>query len=268
MGLRDSDGNMVVDYSYDSFGNILTSSGTATTQDGTSLLREANPFRYASYFYDEETDIYYLNARYYDAEIGRFITRDLIPHVNLYVYGENNPVNFVDPSGYFSMHFGPMIDGLYLTPEAAKESVKVNQKKNTPTSSPSTDPQNSIKEQWEKFTEHSRPKAGQINFTPIDIGQLKGKAMAHGQKIFDGAKELPYQTLREKFPNDKASIFRNQVKTAAVFAGAGYFVGNPAGKGLEGAVYGANIGSSVGIIRGYINYNIGVFIWGKPEGEQ
>jgi YD repeat-containing protein len=51
LGLRDGNGNMVVSYSYDSFGNILTSTGTATTQDGTSLLREANPFRYASYFY-------------------------------------------------------------------------------------------------------------------------------------------------------------------------------------------------------------------------
>jgi YD repeat-containing protein len=61
-GLRDSSGNMALDYSYDSLGNILTSSGTATTQDGASLLREANPFRYASYFYDEETDIYYLKV--------------------------------------------------------------------------------------------------------------------------------------------------------------------------------------------------------------
>ena len=69
-----------------------------------------NPFRYRSYYFDIETDLYYLNSRYYDPEIGRFINADDITvlditnialnGLNLYAYCLNNPVNEVDESGY------------------------------------------------------------------------------------------------------------------------------------------------------------------------
>jgi RHS repeat-associated protein len=49
------------------------------------ILRTENPFRYASYFYDDETGLYYLNARYYDPGMGRFITRDIIDEDNMYI---------------------------------------------------------------------------------------------------------------------------------------------------------------------------------------
>uniref|UniRef100_UPI000A741237 RHS repeat domain-containing protein n=1 Tax=Aneurinibacillus tyrosinisolvens TaxID=1443435 RepID=UPI000A741237 len=70
IGLRDKNGVQVVTYSYDAFGNPVSSSGTATTGDG-KLLKTENPFRYASYFYDDETGMYYLNSRYYKPDIGR-----------------------------------------------------------------------------------------------------------------------------------------------------------------------------------------------------
>jgi hypothetical protein len=54
--------------------------------------------------------------------------------VNLYVYGENNPVNFVDPSGYCSAHQDNIIDGMYLTPEAI-QSPKVKKNEDTKTGS-------------------------------------------------------------------------------------------------------------------------------------
>ncbi len=61
---------MVVSYEYDAYGNILnsTETGTVTIGDGT-LLWHANPFRYAGYYYDKETWMYYLNARYYKARL-------------------------------------------------------------------------------------------------------------------------------------------------------------------------------------------------------
>jgi uncharacterized protein RhaS with RHS repeats len=49
--------------------------------------------------YDEESKLYYLNARYYDSKNGRFMTRDPKFNDNLYFYADNNPVSLVDPTG-------------------------------------------------------------------------------------------------------------------------------------------------------------------------
>ena len=70
-------------------------------------LVESNPFRYRGYYYDTETDLYYLQTRYYDPEVGRFISQDSIEYadpetingLNLYAYCGNNPVMRVDPEG-------------------------------------------------------------------------------------------------------------------------------------------------------------------------
>ena len=66
-----------------------------------------NPIRYRGYYYDTETGLYYLKSRYYDPEVGRFITIDDISYLdpdtinglNLYAYCGNNPVMRVDPNG-------------------------------------------------------------------------------------------------------------------------------------------------------------------------
>ena len=66
-----------------------------------------NPFRYRSYYFDEETGLYYLQSRYYDPELGRFISADSIEYLdpetlgglNLYAYCGNNPVMGIDPNG-------------------------------------------------------------------------------------------------------------------------------------------------------------------------
>ena len=68
-----------------------------------------NPFRYRGYYFDEETGLYYLQSRYYDAEVGRFVNADdtstiiaqsNILSTNLYSYCFNNVVNCLDDSGY------------------------------------------------------------------------------------------------------------------------------------------------------------------------
>ena len=66
-----------------------------------------NPIRYRGYYWEEEIALYYLNARYYDPEVGRFISQDSIKYlapemlngINLFVYCLNNPVMAYDPSG-------------------------------------------------------------------------------------------------------------------------------------------------------------------------
>ena len=73
------------------------------------FIANKNPFRYRSYYYDFETDLYYLNSRYYDPEIGRFINiddigvindyKDVFNGLNLFAYCINNPIMHVDESG-------------------------------------------------------------------------------------------------------------------------------------------------------------------------
>ncbi len=67
-----------------------------------------NPFRYRGYVYDQETGLYYLQSRYYDPELGRFISADDVAYLgadgdfgsfNLFAYCGNNPVNRTDPDG-------------------------------------------------------------------------------------------------------------------------------------------------------------------------
>ena len=109
VGILDSNGNEVVKYVYDAWGNhaVLNSDGS-DCESGIGIL---NPFRYRGYFYDIETGLYYLQTRYYDPEVGRFISPDSIDYadpetingLNLYAYCGNNPIMYVDPSGHFAI---------------------------------------------------------------------------------------------------------------------------------------------------------------------
>ena len=100
--IRESDGAIVAEYTYDSWGNILSATGECATE---------NPFRYRGYYYDSETGFYYLGSRYYDAKLGRFINADTtdvltatpmaLTDKNLYAYCDNNPVVRVDRNGQF-----------------------------------------------------------------------------------------------------------------------------------------------------------------------
>lgn len=101
--LTDANGGLAVAYKYDAFGNVTTLSDF--TGGGVGTL---NPYRYAGYWSDQDTGLYYLKSRYYRADLGRFVSRDrlhgstLAPSsMNQYVYGVNNPARFIDPSGYF-----------------------------------------------------------------------------------------------------------------------------------------------------------------------
>ena len=106
INILDSNGNRIVEYAYDAFGNAQIRNIANTTQS--QLAIDYNPFRYRGYFYDTESGFYYLNSRYYAPELGRFISMDdfaylaadgNLANANLYVYCNNNPVMYYDPDG-------------------------------------------------------------------------------------------------------------------------------------------------------------------------
>lgn len=105
IGIVDEAGNLVVEYTYDAYGNIIKLVDTSNCD-----LSTINPFRYRSYYYDKETGWYYLNSRYYNPIIGRFITMDSVEYLgasgtalsmNLFSYCENNPIINIDPTGHY-----------------------------------------------------------------------------------------------------------------------------------------------------------------------
>ena len=106
VAVYNSAGTKVATYNYtDAWGNHTVS----YTNGGASTGAQYNPFRYRGYYYDTDLGMYYLQSRYYDAKICRFINADGVSYLgangdltsyNLYAYCSNNPVNFVDPSGH------------------------------------------------------------------------------------------------------------------------------------------------------------------------
>lgn len=98
VGMTDTTGKLVAEYSYDPFGNSIY------TQN--SEIGRTNPLRYRGYYYDSETGFYYLQSRYYDPVLGRFINADGFASTgqgflgyNMFAYCNNNPVDAADPAG-------------------------------------------------------------------------------------------------------------------------------------------------------------------------
>lgn len=111
---RGSDSVHVATYDYDSWGNV-TALGSVS-YDGRTLC-ELNPFRYRGYYFDNESYFYYLQSRYYDPAIGRFISADVLASTgqgilghNMYAYCLNNPVNRTDATGTAGIWFWLMVD--------------------------------------------------------------------------------------------------------------------------------------------------------------
>ena len=91
--LVNGDGEVVNTYRYDAFGRLLD-----------AVEGVDNPFGFHSAWRDPETGLYYMKRRYYDPELGRFISPDpygIFKGLNVYVYAKNNPMSFFDPEGTF-----------------------------------------------------------------------------------------------------------------------------------------------------------------------
>ena len=105
----------IVSFTYSAYGEITTNVIISQLCDEDFL--KAALFRYRGYIYDTESGLYYLQSRYYDPEVGRFINTDGyvstgtgIMGYNMYAYCHNNPVIFIDPTG--EIHWGGFIAGL------------------------------------------------------------------------------------------------------------------------------------------------------------
>ena len=107
--ILDSSGTMVAFYDYDAWGNCTVYNSSAKVLTDPTSIANINPLRYRGYYYDAETGFYYLQSRYYDPAICRFINADTFAttdangflSANMFAYCENNPVGNSDPNGEF-----------------------------------------------------------------------------------------------------------------------------------------------------------------------
>jgi RHS repeat-associated protein len=90
--LSNAPGALAQTYTFDSFGNQTSSSGSLTNQ-----------LRYTGHDFDTETTLYYMRARYFDPAGGRFISEDPLRFpggIDFYTYAANSPTNLNDPFGF------------------------------------------------------------------------------------------------------------------------------------------------------------------------
>ena len=139
-GTLDSNGQAVVQYKYDAWGNHKVYNNAQKEDTDSHFIGNLNPFRYRSYYYDTETKLYYLKTRYYDPEVGRFINMDSIEYadpqtingLNLYAYCGNNPVMNEDSTGtifgvLIALGIGAVVGAVVGGVKAKKEGATVGE---------------------------------------------------------------------------------------------------------------------------------------------
>lgn len=109
IAVTETDGEILCEYVYDEWGQITSVFFPDAATAEQRMAGNANPLRYRGYYYDNETGYYYLQSRYYDPSICRFInadipeiasmSRDISVGMNLFAYCNNNAVNNSDPLG-------------------------------------------------------------------------------------------------------------------------------------------------------------------------
>jgi len=89
---------------YNAFGQPVNYnlSSTHPTSNIQNLTLSTNPFAYDGYYYDQESSLYYLNARYYSPTVMQFISMDSYDLANRYAYCDGNPIGNEDPTGHLS----------------------------------------------------------------------------------------------------------------------------------------------------------------------
>ena len=105
--ILDSSGRLAASYDYDAWGNCTVYDSSAKVLTDPTSIANLNPLRYRGYYYDAETGFYYLQSRYYDPAICRFINADTFAttdangflSANMFAYCENNPIMRVDADG-------------------------------------------------------------------------------------------------------------------------------------------------------------------------
>ena len=106
--ISNASGDTIASYCQEGFGNVIQTVGSVD-----------NDYHLTTKETDSDTGLYYFYARWYDPEIGRFVSKDIIPSINFYYYAQNNPLGMIDPTGLKE-----------TTPEQAADKCKCDKNSN------------------------------------------------------------------------------------------------------------------------------------------
>ena len=117
LGIVDKEGQLVVKYNYNAWGDHSVKDGNNKVNTSDTFIGNINPMRYKGYYYDKESKMYYCNSRYYvpqwcrwlNADHASFLEIENINGMNLFSYCANNPVMGLDPSGNIALFVGLLI---------------------------------------------------------------------------------------------------------------------------------------------------------------
>ena len=182
VAIADSNGTICGSYEYNDWGKI-----TSISNIGSNTVATANPFRYRGYYYDSETELYYLNSRYYNPEWGRFLNADGIIgangdviSTNLFAYCSNNPINYSDPTGMCFWCGTPGIAG-----EKLREAAGCTEGKKTNTIQTNNKTTQSSKNTTKPGKENKSSFDAGVNITTNDSSSTMGG-------FYAVADDLPY----------------------------------------------------------------------------
>jgi RHS repeat-associated protein len=119
----DASQDVVAAYAYDAFGTLLSKTGSLD-----------QPYQFSTKPYDDKTGLSYFGHRFYSPALGRWMTRDPMEEavgLNLFGFVHNNPINYIDPTGYDRKKLTPTdYDEMKkIAEEAAKEVAEKTIKK-------------------------------------------------------------------------------------------------------------------------------------------
>ena len=224
IGITDENFNKIVEYEYDSWGNIITikdNNGKIITDE--SHIGIINPFRYRSYYYDKETKLYYLNSRYYNPEWGRFINADSVVNIekqilgyNIYIYTMNNPINNYDNRGSFFKKIWKATKNFVR--KVMSEIIGVNRQTSKTINKYELLPKNNLANVTYTTSHKTKPKSDKIinSYLNEEDGKIVGSGISVGALSVDAtpksiavsaALNHTSATLGFEFYNDNPMIF-------------------------------------------------------------
>ena len=266
IGILDSNYNEVVTYTYNSWGLLTNKTDTTTIN-----LSTINPFRYRSYYYDEETNLYYLNSRYYNPEWGRFVNGDGVIgsngdaiSQNLFAYTSNNFINYSDNDGY------GLISALKKVVSTVKNIVKKTitklksitqsngSKKNICTYDIASTSKNGnytkVNIKSAKNPSVSRPKTGDpsgvYDIPNGDVRILGPEGTLPGAKDFDGSHPWRHPDLENPHVHDWDELGRRQKPRNPTAEERDWWDNHKKEVGQAAVIGGATVGTAYLIYRG------------------